>query len=318
MATEGSDNLSSDLLRRVVLPGVVAVLYLHPYLNGLASSASHFYGVTALVVLTVETVLLGLLISSAKLPIFYIYEGFRLTWLTAPAKWVNMRRKDKARKRLAALYEKYGKYEDFPEAYKNKASKLSGFLSNFPVKRNHDGKAMYAVDSSTLLGNIIAGYESYPATRYGIDGLFFWFHILIFAPEAARKEYEEKVSFAESLVLTSATGAIVAFCALCALFGRAVGAWTGKYLIHVTQPASTDWLGLAGGLIVCFVFYKLALPAHRRVASSFRAVTDLAMPKLLCWVKTFQAPVPLEIITKADSMVKYLKRLSSSKVEPRS
>src|SRR6476661_9655014 len=176
MATEGtSDNLSSDLLRRVVLPGAVAVLYLHPYLNDFSSSASRFYGVTALVVLTVEAVLLGLLVSSAKLPVFYIYEGFRLTWLTTPAKWVNTRRKDGTRKKLAALYKKYGKYEDFPEPAKNKASKLYGFLSNFPVKRNRDGKATYAVDNSTLLGNIIAGYESYPKTRYGIDGLFFWF-----------------------------------------------------------------------------------------------------------------------------------------------
>jgi hypothetical protein len=314
MATEGaSDNLSSDLLRRVILPGAVAVVYLHPYLNDFAASASRFYGVTALVVLTAEAVLFGLLVSSAKLTIFYIYEGFRLSRLTAPAKWVNTRRKDRTRKKVAALYKKYGKYEDFPESEKNRASKLYGFLSNFPVKRNLEGKATFAVENSTLLGNIIAGYESYPKTRYGIDSLFFWFHILIFAPEAARKEYEDKVAFAESLVLTSATGAIVAFCALCALFGRAVGAWTGKYLIHVRQPATTDWLGLVGGLLVCFVFYNLALPAHRRVASSFRAVTDLAMPKLLRWIKTFEAPVPPEITTKADSMVSYLKFLSSSK-----
>ncbi len=310
-----SDNLSSNLLRRVVLPGAVAVLYFHPYFGERLLSVSRSYGVTELIVLLVEAAFLGLLISSSILPIFYVYEGFRFSWLTWPALKLNAHRKKTAREKLNSLYtDAKGNdrtYEQFSEKEKNKADRLTGFLKDFPVKLRN-GRPTYVVDRPTILGNIIDGYESYPETRYGIDGLFFWFHLLILAPDAARKEYEEKVAFAESLVLTSATGALVAVVALCSLFGRAAGALTGKVFIHLTPPASFDWWGLAGGLIVWFIFYKLALPAHRQVRSAFQAVTDLAMPRLLRWLKAFNAPAAPGMVATANTVSEYLRFLATS------
>jgi hypothetical protein len=260
----------------------------------------------------------GLLISSALLPIFYLYEGFQLSWLTRPAGALNRFKKRRVRAKLKSLY-KGRAYSDFAEDEKNLANRLYGRLTDFPVEQR-DGKAEFVVDRPTLLGNIIAGYESYPETRYNIDGLTFWSHLLSLAPEAARASYEERVAFGESMVLTSASGALVSIIALCALCGRAIGALGGSALVllRVSTAARVDWIGLAGGLSVWYVFYRLSLPAHRQVRAAFQALTDLTIPAFFMWLKEVEIPVPTDVAARAREISAYLRLLQDPSVSAQS
>lgn len=182
-------------------------------------------------------------------------------------------------------------------------------LSDFPVEPAN-GKGRYVIERPTRLGNIIAGYELYPQTRYGVDSLAFWYHLLILAPESARKAYEEKVAFAEGMVLTSATGALVAAVALCSLLGRVIGKMSGHALINLPLPASIDAIGCLGGIAAWFVFYKLSLPAHRQVRSVFQALTDLTMSRLTRYIKSFDITQARSGISEKSEAVKdYLELL---------
>jgi len=293
----------------------VIVLYVHPYLRQwLLPVGTEYLGLEVGIVLVAEALFFGLLVSSALLPVFYVYEGFALRWLTLPAGALNRFMKKHVRDKLRSLY-KGRKYAEFSEAEKNLANSLYARLTDLPVELR-DGKAEFVVDRPTRLGNIIAGYESYPQTRYDIDGLTFWSHLLFLAPEAARESYEERVAFGESMVLTSASGALVALLALCALCGRAIGALGGSALVvfHVSTPMRIDWIGFGGGLAVWYLFYRLSLPAHREVKSAFQALTDLTIPAFTRWMKKVEIPVPPEVAAKAEEVSAYLRLLKKPPV----
>jgi hypothetical protein len=304
---EASEFLQGGDLRRIFLPGAVVVLYIHPYLRSwLLPLSTRYFDLEAGLVLLAEALLFGLLISSAMLPIFYLYEGHQSAWLTWPASRFNRWKKQRIRSKLKSLYAGR-KYDDFTDFEKTRANRLYARLRDFPVERKN-GRPEFVVDRPTRLGNIIASYEHYPRTRYGIDGLTFWSHLLVLAPEPAREGYEEAVAFADSMVLTSASGAMVAVAALCALCSRAVGVLSpsAAALLRVSTPPIVDWLGLAGGLAVWLSFYQLALPAHRKVRRAFQALTDLAVPTFVAWVMSVDIPLRTDVAAKADEVSAYL------------
>jgi hypothetical protein len=77
----------SRTFRRIVLPGIVLTLGLHPVVSTLLGAFGYLYGVKdGAVILVVEVLFWGLLVSSAINPIYYVYEGFRLPWLSARAR----------------------------------------------------------------------------------------------------------------------------------------------------------------------------------------------------------------------------------------
>src|SRR2546422_6612461 len=86
------DAFASNIFRQVVLPGIVLSIGLHPLISRLVPTLEQLYGLGSTILIVAEIIVLGLCISSAIHSIYYVYEGFRLEWLTALAGYLNRRR----------------------------------------------------------------------------------------------------------------------------------------------------------------------------------------------------------------------------------
>ena len=75
------DVFSSDVFRRVVLPGIVLSAGFHPCISSWNPTLSRLYGIGPTTVVVAEIIIFGLGVSSAIQWIYYVYEGFRLEWL---------------------------------------------------------------------------------------------------------------------------------------------------------------------------------------------------------------------------------------------
>jgi hypothetical protein len=299
--------VGSSRFRQILLPGVITSLYAHPYIFPTLKHSGYggVYGLTVGVIFAAEILLLGIVVSSATKPIYYLFEGFRFPWITAFVGGHNRRKVDKYRKELAGLYS--GGLTDDEQ---DRARRLISYLSDFPNLRP-DGRRGYFAERPTRLGNIIASYELYPKSRYGIDGVFFWFHILYKAPDSARQRYEDSMAFAESLVLASAAGILVFIFSSLSLVGRFIGEqFPGIAVIGVSPPSTLDWIALIAGIFVGIIFYALALSAHREVRDIFWALTDLAMGDLLKWIDKVNLPVSEHQKTQARALRDFLSFLT--------
>jgi hypothetical protein len=301
-------------VRRVVLPGIIVSLGVHPFVAPLLTSpVGRLYGLTSTVLFFVEIGFFGLIVSSAATPIFYIYEGFRCTWLTGWRKKRHEKQVSKWKNDLAQLL-KRDYHEDLSQPERDQADLLSEALDDFPRLKTDEG-VTWVVERPTKLGNLISTYELYPESRYGIDGSFFWSHLMYVASESARNDCDESMDFAESLVLTSAAGAIVAIVGGCFLLGALVGGFLPDFWVVKTQvPVTLGWLEFVGGTALFWLFYELALPAYRETSEKFRALTDITMPNLKTWLKSAPSSPPSKPLVRREEDVRmYLGALEPKK-----
>ena len=303
------DAFASDTFRRVILPGIVLAVGIHPLIARCAHTLDILYGIGATPMLVAEVVFFGLVVSSAINWIYYVYEGFRLEFLTAIAGRLNERRVKnlmKVRKDLQALPSRTSSQQNnLYQAYEG--------LKDYPVRKRPDGTIEYFAERPTRLGNIIATYELYAKTRYGFDGVAYWAHLLSFASPEARKEFGDQYAFAESLILTSFAGGLVALLHLAILAGFAVGKVLPKLAIvtmHVGPEVSLALL--AFGVFVWIVFYEAALPAHREAGTTLRSVIDTAVPGFLAWLSKVKAPLDDDTNKKLEKLRRYLAEPSST------
>jgi hypothetical protein len=308
-----AEGLGSSQFRRFFLPGIIAAVGLHAYIPSyLSEYLKTQHAVTQPILLGVEVLLFGLLLSSAAVPIFYLYEGFLLSWLTVPARLWNERRVKKQQEKLEIIYQERDASALSPREIEG-ASSIEAFLSDFPTVPGDNETYVYKVERPTRLGNIIASYELYPETRYAIDGIFFWSHFLCLAPEVSRDDYKEKSAFAESLLLSSAAGALVAVAASTTLIAFALGSWLPDNMaLNSPLELSTAWGLLAFGLTAFGVFYRLSWSAHRSAGRSFRGLVDLAMPAFREWLGKVETPPSPKFISEVGRVYTYLEVLSTS------
>ncbi len=307
-----SEVFGTSGIRRVILPGLVVALCVHPYLVhwiGDAPLLTYGFGTTTLLI--AEVALFGLIISSAVRPIYYVYEGIVARGLTLPAKVWNSWRFEKARGQLAEIYKGKNSRDELTEDEQERAGALIEYLNDFPIfKITTDLVPLYEMERATRLGNIVSTYETYPETRYEVDGVSLWYHIIYLAPESSRVTFEEEIATAEAMVTTSAAGAVVSLIGAAALVLSAVGSSLPQvaFLPPSISPIAT-WIQLFAGILVFALFHRLALPAHREAAAAFRSLTDLSMASVREWAGT-NAPPPLQSTEmELDTLVEYLQFL---------
>jgi hypothetical protein len=298
------DVFSSDTFRRVVLPGIVLASGIHPLVMKFILVTESLYGFSALAMLVSEVVVFGLVLSSAIQWIFYVYEGFRLSWLTSLAFRANERRVAKLSMAV------YGPRPaaSLSTAQQNALYESYEHLRDFPIRRDEDGRTERYAERSTLLGNIIATYELYPEATYGVDGVFYWYHILNFAPGSLRTEFAEQIAFMESLVLTSFAGALVALVHAFVLLGLAIGFWFRRLAVFSLDfgPRLSACL-LIFGVAVWILFYLAALQPSRDASKIFRTLVDIAMPSFAEWLPSANPSVSSSVAQKAKVFKSYLR-----------
>jgi hypothetical protein len=301
------DAFASESFRRVILPGIVLAAGLHPLVSNVAPFIGSLYGLAAPILLVAEVIFFGLVVSSATQWIYYVYEGFRLQPLTILASRANQRRV----RRLNELMDRLQAAESLSASQEDGRVKTYEALLDFPVRKRYDGTVEHFAERPTHLGNIIATYELYPKIGYGVDGVFYWFHLLNFASETLRRDFADQSAFAESLVLTSFSGALVAFLHALVLIGFAVGLWSHRLafvVLHTTPRASFSLM--AFGVAVWALFYAAAIPAYREVGTLFRSAVDVAMPSFVEWLQKVNAPLSEATVQSAQKIRDHLRDLS--------
>lgn len=300
---------SADAFRRIVMPGIILALGIHPLIMRLLPVLQSLYGVGAAVLLAAETIVLGLALSSSIQLVYYIYEGFALEPLTRFPRRLNEARV----KRLRILTERLRRKEELTPSERRRRDVAFEKLTDYPVRRRVDGSVEYYAESATRLGNIIATYELYADTRYGIDGTFFWFHLLALAPENLRKEFGDQYAFSESLVLASSAGALVALLHSIILIGIGIGRLCPRIAIEVGFGLSTSVAFIGSGMFVSLLFYWASLPAHKEAGKIFQSIVDCVMPDFTKWVKEFNAPLRDDEASKLEEVRRYLAEPSITK-----
>ncbi len=189
---------------------------------------------------------------------------------------------------------------------------LVEYLNDFPITSMSDSSVpRYEMIRPTRIGNIIAGYETYPKSRYNIDGVSLWFHVIDLAPDGSRKRFEASLATADAMVLTSASGALVAAVGATALIFSMLGNLLPQFAIFPPAlSAAATWLQVVGGLVVFALFHRAAMPAHRDAAAAFRSLTDLAMPELRKLLSTAAVPPTPNEVKRAQRFVDYRDYLS--------
>jgi hypothetical protein len=306
-----SAGFSSAQLRRLFLPGLIAAVGLHAYRPiAITATLSKPLSLNENVMFLVEVIFYGFLISSAAKPIFYLYEGFRAPWLTLPAKRWNSRKLTRLQYELQELFAHNAQNSE-------RAERIQSFLSDFPYKMVN-GNYVFEAERTTRLGNLIASYELYPKRVHGVDGIYFWNHLTFLAPKESRDDVNEKSSWAESILLSSAAGALVAIVATTILFLSMLGGWY-RTLAWSLAPESmwvACWTFLFGATTFG-VFYRLSWPAYRDYRDAFRAMVDLAMPEFSEWISKAPVAFPAELSSDAAKVEDYLRTLAPHKRIPR-
>jgi hypothetical protein len=299
---------ASTGFRRVVLPGIVLTVGVHPVLSTAMPAIVSAYEISAIVLVVAEILFFGLVVSSGLQWVYYLYEGFRLPLLTRLAQRVNERRLTQFTAKRKALY-RGRTFDQLSSAEQEEVTRVYEYLCDFPLRRHADGAVEHYVERPTRLGNIIATYELYPLSRYGVDGVYYWRHLLNLATDSSRKEFEDQYAFAENLVLTSFSGAIVSLLHIFVLVGFLLGNQIAPVVTLPIGPSTSAWLALFG-LVVWLLFYRASLPAHREAAAAFRSIVDAVMTKFIEWMRTLKAPLDEGDRQHIEELTEYLKALS--------
>jgi len=278
----------SPLLMRTLLPGVAATAVIYPCLriDVVFSSEKIENLYRPAIGISLLILLLGLLLSFVSNDIYRIYEG-RIFWpqkifdalLHLQQARVKMLRNAAAK----AEDEKPLKYREFWY-----------LLRRYPTDENGDPCASHP----TLLGNIIAAYEGYPLSRYGMDGVFYWTRIWLQMEREKKDEIESVWCVADGLVTLSAVGYGGALFWLTIGIARALG------LAIVLNVPYHPFLITTGLLTLGYLFYRLSLPCTRANGEVFKAVFDLYRNQLMVMAEI--GPVETERWRGVWSYLQYL------------
>ncbi len=253
---------------RIVLPAIIWGSVMWPMAVWLAT---HFYGGPWTAGVAIGSLLaVGLILvwiaDLLRNQIYPVYEG-RSLWIP----WAS-------RKFQARLTRKVEKFYLRAEQEGNRQSSLRKetwyWLRMFPI--GLDGKPR--VLRPTLLGNVMAAYEDYPLSRYGMDPAFYWYRVWFKLPENIQKEYGLVSAEAQWLTYTSVIlciGAVLYFAylvltLLAKQFAFSFLVAAGLHSALVWPPVVLLLLSVVGS----YVAYRFSINAHRRVGEYFKSIFD--------------------------------------------
>ena len=182
------------LFFRLLLPGVLLTLGLSPLLFMLwdwIGETFRPYLIKDEIAFFVVAILLGWIVIVCDMPIYMIFEGRRY-W---PKRlWTFFYKLEK--KRLARIKEILKTYDPRSNEYLEASVELKAF----PVA---DDNGEYIVKYPSRLGNLITAYETYPDSRYGMDGVFYWSRIWLVLEKDTRDNIDNNQAMADSAIYAS-------------------------------------------------------------------------------------------------------------------
>lgn len=261
---------------RVVLPGFVFVVVLLPVLvrilttlgvrNESAAAALAFIGLAA-----------GLAVAAMDDPIYQFFEG-RALWPS----WLYALRVGRWRGYVSQLFKKYCEMEDKKQTSDWRYLELANKLRRFPATA---AGVPYAA-RPTLLGNILAAYESYPENVYGLHPVAFWQRVWLLLDKDTRDEIDRGWAPTDALTYVAA---VLWICAAGYLSFAAIAALAKLVNLDLffTSEEVPVALYVAYWLVLlAFIPYRLSISGHVTNGETLKAVFDLKRSQL----EAIQAP----------------------------
>lgn len=254
-------DLSLKFIFRVLLPGLFAALGLLPLMEtALKFFHAENYADPVFVALILLT---GYLILLLDMHIYMLFEGRR---------WPEGLRKVFTRWEAGRLAKLMRIDEAF--ARKDPAVSLSQYneawadMRQFPLDKDGHPEAQFP----TRLGNLIAAFEEYPKSRYGMDAVFYWPRLWMKVDKDLREEIDSSQAQADSALYTTA---VLYFDGLMFLL------YAGLKALGVSGIGIMDGIPLVGLLLISLaaflggrLLYRVSLYAHNAFGELFKAVFD--------------------------------------------
>ncbi len=281
--------VSLPVIARLLAPGALGTALIYPF-TGLEAPALELAESDSLVVyLPIVLFWLGLAVAALVIgglvsivlggEIYKVYEG-RILWprrLSRALTAHHARRIETLKRKAAAAT---------ASKDSTRADEYWYRLRRYPL----DGEGEPYASRPTTLGNILAEYETYPDTRYGMDAVFYWPRIWLALEKEKREEIDSSWSIADGLLSLSAVSVSGGALWLLAAALRPLG----DFAVHVGAPpglvghpmhlpfgAVLPTVTIGGALGGAgYVWYRLSLPFHRQNGDVFKSMFDLYRGKL--------------------------------------
>ena len=148
-------------------------------------------------------------------------------------------------------------------------------LRMFPLDAKGEPRATHP----TLLGNIVAAYEEYPVTRYGMDPVFYFPRIWMQLEKERKEEIDASWSKADGLLSLSAVSFLGGTLWICAVVLR----MAGLSILEPRPPLEDFLVGISSGLslfVLGYLLYRISLGFHVLSGETFKAIFDLYRERL--------------------------------------
>lgn len=255
-------SFSLKFVFRLLFPGFVLSLALFPATRALCDHL--FPGIETSYVIILSTLLLGWLFILLDMQIYMALEGRRYWpgWLRQKLLVSEIRRLG----RLKELYEKV-KTRD-----RVKYIEVSVELRRFPLDERGEPQAIYP----TRLGNLLAAYEQYPDTRYGMDSVFYWYRIWLMVDDDLREHLDSQQAVTDSAVYMTAAF----FFAGLILLVYATIRTADVSLLSVLPSSSSLYLIGVVLLIISYLINRVSQHLHAVFGELYKSVFDVHRDKL--------------------------------------
>jgi hypothetical protein len=256
-------DLSLKFAFRVLLPGLVIALALLPLMDT-AMQELHI-GIAKEFVFIGLALVCGWLVLALDMPIYLLYEGRRFWPRGLRRALVKLEQKYVARR--LAIDRRYHQKdpnvspEDYREAWAD--------LRQFPIDEYGTPVARFP----TRMGNLIAAYEDYPKSRYGMDAIFFWYRIWLKLDKDLREDIDSCQALADSTLYTSFASSLLglAFLVYALLNAFGFSAIRGVAQASFGSLLAITLSGFAGG----YLLYRLGLHSQAAFGEWFKAMFDV-------------------------------------------
>jgi hypothetical protein len=288
--TERMVGIQLPIFMRIVLPGFAAtgVLYTPTIrlLGYLPSDDDHWWQRIAGYLVLVF--FLGAIISTLGGQIYKIFEG-RSFWPAAVSEWGRRWQQSRVVRLLAAQEAARGKSEA-------RFNELWNQLRSYPTNEQGNPEATHP----TELGNLLAAYEAYPDSRYGMDSVFYWTRIWLQIDKDTKAEIDSGWSLADGFLTLSAISAAggIIWIGQSILAGFDVGTSMMPF-----SPATQVFFAGLGWMAIGYFWYRLSLPFHRENGEVYKAIFDIYREKV--WTLTQLKPREKRLWSAAWAYLQY-------------
>ncbi len=256
-------DLSLKFAFRVLLPGLVLALALLPLMDT-ALQGFHI-GIAKEVVFIGIALVCGWLVLALDMPIYLLYEGRRFWPRGLRDAFVRLEQKFVIRR--LAIDRRYQQKDAgvSPEQYREAWADLR----QFPIDEDGTPVARFP----TRMGNLIAAYEDYPKSRYGMDAIFFWYRIWLKLDKDLREDIDSCQAMADSTLYTSFASSLLGLVFLVYTLLKVFG-FHGLPGIDQASTGSLIAITLSG-FVLGYLLYRLGLHSQAAFGEWFKAMFDV-------------------------------------------